>query len=577
VTRDVYLIVLADDQPSPLAPESDEEKSEEKGGKTIATKREGDKAKSQDVAKGEAATEVRIDLDGLSQRIVSLPAPAENYQQLVAGTGGVVFLIQGPLVPRTDGSQGTSVHKFDLEKRKAEKFLDGVSGSITLSNNGEKLLYQQSGKWFLVPTAAPPKPGEGALNLEGMEVRVDPPAEWRQMFREVWRIERDFLYDPGAQGLDLKATERKYSAYLDQLASREDLSHVFTDMLGELSLGHVFVFDPRNPPGAGVLPRTGLLGADYRVENGRYRFTRVYHGENWNPDLRAPLTQPGARVQADEYLLTVNGQDVRPPENLYCFFEGTAGKSVVLTVGPNADSKGAREVTVVPVNEESALRNRAWIEDNRRKVARLTGGRVAYVWLPDTFQGGLTAFNRYFFAQVDKEAAIIDERFNNGGQLADYIVDYLRRPLLNYLSTRDGEVQAFPATAIYGPKVMIINQLAASGGDALAYYFRQLKIGKLIGKRTWGSLMGIDGYPGLMDGSYVTAPHLATWFPSGQWEVENHGVDPDIDVEMDPEAWRSGRDPQLEKAVAVVLQELKNQPPMKPKRPPFPNYHPKKE
>jgi tricorn protease len=585
VTRSVYLIVLAADQPSPLAPESDEEKSEEKKEttKTDAEKKEEKgKAdpKNEEKAKKEAVR-VRIDFEGLSQRILSLPIPANNYQQLLAGKSGTLFLVEGPrLVQRSDGDdpQRLTVHKFALEKRKSEKFLEGVTGTIYLSHNGEKLLYRQDKKWFLAGTAAMPKPGEEALKVEEMDVRVDPQAEWRQMYREVWRIERDFLYDPGAHGLDLKAAEQKYRVYLDRLASRDDLSYVFTDMLGELTLGHVFVIDlGRDPPSSDAPPKTGLLGADYRVQNGRYRFARVYDGENWNPDLRAPLTQPGARVRAGEYLLAVNGQEVRPPENLYRFFEGTAGKSVVLTVGPTADGKGSREVTVVPVADEEKLRNLAWVEDNRRKVAQMTGGRVAYVWLPDTSVGGLTAFNRYYFAQVDKEGAVIDERFNSGGRLAEYIIDYLRRPLMSHISTRDGQDQLFPATAIYGPKVMIINQMAGSGGDAMPYYFRQQKVGPLIGKRTWGGLVGTGDYPPLLDGGLVTAPHFAIWFPSGQWEVENRGVAPDIDVEMDPQAWRSGRDPQLEKAVAVVLEELKKPQPPKPKRPAYPNYHRKAE
>jgi len=336
------------------------------------------------------------------------------------------------------------------------------------------------------------------------------------------------------------------------------------------------LIDPHDP-GSDAPPKTGLLGADYRVENGRYRFARVYDGENWNPDLRAPLTQPGARVRVGEYLLAVNGQDVRPPESLYRFFEGTADKSVMLTVGPTADGKRSREVTVVPLDDEERLRNRAWVEDNRRKVSQMTGGRVAYVWLPDTAMGGLTAFNRYYFAQVDKEGAVIDERFNSGGMAPEYIIHYLRRPLMNYISTREGQDQLFPATAIYGPKVMIINQMAGSGGDAMPYYFRQQKVGPLIGKRTWGGLVGTGEYPTLLDGGIVTAPHIAIWFPSGQWDVENRGVAPDIDVEMDPQAWRSGHDPQLEKAVAVVLEELKKPQPPKPKRPAYPNYHRKRE
>jgi tricorn protease len=391
------------------------------------------------------------------------------------------------------------------------------------------------------------------------------------MYREAWRIERDFLYDPGAHGLDLKAAERRYEPYLEHLASRSDLNYLFTEMLGELSLGHVFVVGGDRPEVKGA--KAGLLGADYQIENGRFRFARVFGGENWNPKLRAPLTQPGARVKAGEYLLAVNGRELRAPENLYSYFDGTASKSVVLKVGPAADGKGAREVTVVPIDDEEPLRHRAWIEDNRRKVDRLSGGRVAYIYMPDTFEEGFTSFNRYFFAQSGKEAAVIDERFNGGGLLADHVIQYLNRPLMNYISTRDGADQTMPEGAIFGPKVMIVNELAGSGGDAMPYYFRQAKIGPLVGKRTWGGLVGIGGYPPLVDGGMVTAPHLAIWFPSGEWEVENRGVAPDIEVEFEPQAVRAGHDPQLEKAVAVVLEALEKQPRNTPKRPAYPNYH----
>jgi tricorn protease len=582
VTRSVYLVVLAADQPSPLAPESDEEKGEAKKdeenkkeeAKPAADKKDDKEKAKKDATEKKETVKVRIDLDGLGQRILSLPVPAHNYGQLVAGKSGTLFLVEEPLLPRFGGPPRLTVHKFDLEKRKVDKFLDGVTGTIELSQNGEKMLYRSGpASWALVATAAPPKPGEGNLKLDGMEAHIDPPAEWRQMYHEVWRIERDFLYDPHAHGLDLRATEKKYAPYLDRLGSRQDLSYIFADMLGELTLGHVFIIDRPERAETESPPKTGLLGADYRIENGRYRFARVYNGENWNPQLRAPLTQPGARVKEGEYLLAVNGQDVRPPENLYRFFDGTAGKQVVLTVGPAADGKGSREVTVVPVDDEGRLRNLAWIEGNRRKVAQMTGGRVAYVYLPDTSVGGLTAFNRYFFAQVDKQAAVIDERFNGGGLLAEYVIHYLHRPLMSYISTRNGQDQVFPATTIYGPKVMIINEKAGSGGDAMPYYFRQQKVGKLVGKRTWGGLVGIGGYPTLLDGGMVTAPHLALWFPSGKWEVENHGVAPDVEVEMDPQAWRAGHDPQLEKAVALVLEELKQTHSARPHRPAYPNYH----
>jgi tricorn protease len=355
------------------------------------------------------------------------------------------------------------------------------------------------------------------------------------------------------------------------VAHRSDLNYLFTEMLGELTVGHMFIFGGDVPQPNRV--RGGLLGADYRIENGRYRFSRVYSGESWNPQLRAPLTQPGVNVKAGEYLLAVNGRDVRSTDSVYRFFEGTAGKSIVIRVGPDPSGANSREVTVVPVATETALRNLAWIEDNRRKVDQMTGGRLAYVYVPDTSGGGYTSFNRYFFAQTDKEGAVIDERFNSGGALADYIVDYLKRPLLNFIATREGEVITTPGGAIFGPKAMIINELAGSGGDAMPWYFRKMNVGPLVGKRTWGGLVGIFSVPQLMDGGGVTAPNAAIYGLNGEWEVENKGIAPDIEVEFDPKEWRAGRDPQLEKAVEVVMDALKKNPRPQYKRPAYPNYH----
>jgi tricorn protease len=278
-------------------------------------------------------------------------------------------------------------------------------------------------------------------------------------------------------------------------------------------------------------------------------------------------------VREGEYLLAVNGREVRSTDNLYQFFEATAGRSVLIKVGPNPDGAGSREVTVVPIDGEGALRNLAWIEGNRRKVEQMTGGRVAYVYLPDTAGGGYTNFNRYFFAQVDREGVILDERFNGGGTAADYMIDYMRRPLLNWMATREGEDIPVPTGAIYGPKAMIINEYAGSGGDALPWYFRKTGLGPLVGKKTWGGLVGIYDYPELIDGGFVTAPRVAFYGLGGEWEVENVGIAPDIEVEYDPKAWREGRDLQLEKAVEVVMDSLKKNPLPKYKKPAYPNYH----
>jgi len=559
VSRNVYVIVLRKDLPSPLAPESDEEKPQEA-------------AKPKEPPKKEetgAAPRVRIDFDNISQRILALPIPARNYSGLWVGKSGILFLAEAePVTQRM--RQTVNIHRFELKTRKTDRFLEAVR-FFDVSHNGEKVLYRKGDQWAVAGAAQPPKPGEGVLRLDAMEVRVDPKAEWRQMYREVWRIERDFLYDPGLHGLDLAAVIKKYEPYLDGIAHREDLNYLFSEMLGELCLGHVRA-------GGGDVPEirrvgVGLLGADYRIENGRYRFARIYSGENWNPDLRAPLTQPGVNVQEGEYLLAVNGREVRPPDNLYSFFEGTAGKQVRLRVGPDPSGAGSREVTVVPVESEAMLRHYAWVEGNRRKVDQMTGGRVAYVYLPNTGEAGYASFNRYYFSQIDKQAAIIDERFNGGGMAADYIIDSMRRSLMNYWTTRYGEIFTTPLAAIFGPKVMIINEYAGSGGDAIAWYFRKARLGPLVGKRTWGGLVGIFGFPPLIDGGMVTAPNLAFFNTEGDWEVENRGVPPDIEVEFDPAAWRQGRDPQLEKAVEIVLDALKKNPPPVPKKPPYPNYY----
>jgi tricorn protease len=575
-TSSAYVVVLNKDDPSPLLPESDDEKD--------APAKPGDKPNDKDKEKAKKELpKVRIDLENIDQRILSLPVPARNYVGLLAGKSGALFLLEGEPVfapRRGPAPAGSTVHRFDLAKRKVEKVLDGVS-RVVVSHDGEKMLYRQGqDKWFLIPTSpvpkpgeGPVKPGEGAVKLDELEVKVDPRAEWDQIYRETWRLERDFLYDPHAHGLDLAAAQKKYERYLPGLGSRHDLSLLMEEMLGELCLGHVYIAGGDMPTPTDL--KTGLLGADYAVENGRYRFAKIYRGEAWNPDLRAPLLQPGAGVKEGEYLLAVNGKELKAEDNVYRLFEGTAGKQTAIRVGPSADGQGARDVTVVPVPSERQLRNLAWVDANRQKVEALSGGRVAYVYVPDTSGEGFARFNRYFFAQTDKQAVVIDERFNGGGQLADHIVDYLRQPLRNYITGRagEGEDMPFPRGAIYGPKVMIVNERAGSGGDYLPYTFRQAKLGPLVGKRTWGGLVGIGGYPTLIDGGQVTAPRMGIWFPPGRWDVENRGVAPDVEVEYDPEAVRQGKDPQLEKAVELALAELKKNPPATYKRPAFPDYY----
>ncbi|HLJ27466.1 MAG TPA: PDZ domain-containing protein [Candidatus Angelobacter sp.] len=600
VTRSAYLIVLRKDQASPLAPQSDEEKSADESkadsDKSASAKQEDkdeepanpeDKAKAQDAKAARSvraeAVNVRIDAENIDQRILALPIPPRNYSRLAAGRPGVIFLVESPLRPGPD--EQSSVWRFDLTSRKPEKLIDGVN-EFMLSFDGKKTLYAKGRgeniKWYIGSATAPAR-GEGAggaaaggkpdtaLNLARMEVLVDPRAEWRQEYNEVWRIERDFFYDPNLHGLNLPATRKHYEAYLENVGNRVDFSYLLAEMLGEISVGHMYIRTPAGPPSE--QGKVGLLGADYTIENGRYRFSHIYQGENWNPQLRAPLTQPGVNVQEGEYLLAVNGRELRGADEIFELFEGTATKATVLRVSSSPDGKNARNVTVMPVDNDRALRNRAWIDENRRKVDQLSGGRLAYVYLPDTGFGGYTSFNRYFFAQLGREGAVIDERFNGGGSAADYVIDYLRRPLQNYWMTREGQDFTTPVGAIFGPKAMIINMYAGSGGDALPWYFRDAKLGPLVGTRTWGGLVGIYDYPQLMDGGSVTAPRVAFYNRNGEWDVENHGVAPDYEVELTPKEWAGGHDPQLEKAVTLVMDSLKKNPLPVAKRPTFPNYH----
>ncbi len=571
VTRSLYVVVLSKDEASPLRPESDEEKPKEE---KKPEAKNGNDAEKKDVK------DTRIDLDGIGQRVLALPVDARRYIDLLPGKAEEVYFVEASEALR-EGPPAFTVHRFDVSKRKGDVPVTGVR-SFTVSDDGKKLLYQKGEQWFLVeakpipehPGAAPPAgpPGE-PLKTQDIEVKVDPRAEWREMYHEVWRNEQQFFYDPNLHGLDAAATSKLYEPYLDAVASRQDLNYLFTEMLGEMTVGHMFIAGGDMPDVKRV--PVGMLGADYKIENNRYRFDRVYDGENWNPDLKAPLTQPGVHVTAGDYLLAVNGRDLTAAENIYSYFEGTAGKETVLRVGPDASGANSREVTVVPVPSEARLRNRAWIEDNRRLVDKLTNGRVAYVYMPDTARGGYLSFNRYFFAQVNKQALIVDERFNHGGALATDIIEYLKRQVLSLVTYRDGADMVQPQGAIFGPKVMIINEFAGSGGDAMPWYFRRAGVGKLIGERTWGGLVGIFTVPQLMDGGYVTAPNAAVWNPDGRYDVENHGVPPDIEVPLDPAAMRKGHDPQLEKAVEVVMEELKKSPPPVYKRPPYPNYHAK--
>ena len=590
-TGSLYLVVLSKSEPSPLAPESDEEKVAPAAPAADAPKPDAPKpdAPKPDPAKPDAAkpaapkvAEVKIDFDNILQRVLALPMPSRRYGSLQAGKGGTLFATEFPL-NAGGGPPGFIVHRFDLKERRSDVPLSGLN-FFQLAHNGEKALYRQAQNWIIAPIRPmPPRnspaggpPGGGppptSLKVADLEVKVNPREEWSQMYRDAWRVQRELFYDPGLHGVNVSDFQTKYKKFLANIGSRRELTYLMQDMMGEVSVGHLFVFAGEQPDVKFVA--TGLLGADYELSNGRYRFKRIFNGENWNPGLLAPLTQPGVNVNVGDYLLSVDGRDVTEKDNVYSFFEAKSGKQVQIRVGANADGPGARDVTVVPVPNESRLRNLAWIEENRRKVDKATNGRVAYIYMPDTAFGGLTNFNRYFYAQVGKEAAIIDERYNSGGALATDIVELLTRKPLSRVATRDGEDELQPQGAIYGPKVMIINEWAGSGGDAMPWYFRRAGAGQLIGKRTWGGLVGRAGAPQLMDGGVVSAPSSGVWDPAtSKWIAENVGVEPDIEVENEPDqVSKQGRDPQLEKAIEVVMAELAKKPQTAPKRPAYPNY-----
>ena len=597
-TNAAYVVVLAKDGASPVPPESDDEKikdaekkdepkkpadDQKKDAKSTAkedaktAEKEKDKETGKDSGKDSTKpVEVKVDLEGIGDRILALPIPARNYEGLAVGKTGILYLAEtspfGRSSAEEDGSGIRAIWRFTLEKRKPETVLNDLDNFI-VSADGAKVLYQRKDAWTVAATddlkpdaAAPGKP----LNLGGLETIVDPRAEWRQIYHETWRIERDFLYDPKTHGLSIPKIEAKYKPYLDGLASRSEFTYLSTEMLGEITIGHMFVSGPR-PHDHGA--KTGLLGADYKVENGRYRIAKILGGQNWTPGLASPLTLPGVYVKEGDYLLAVNGRELKAGDNLYEFFEGTAGKQTTLRVGANPDGKDAREVTAVPIDDEDGLRNLDWIEANRRKVNQLSGGKVAYVYMPNTGGSGYTNFNRYFYSQLDKQALVLDERWNEGGFIADYVVDVLKRFPLSGAIERDGKAIHDPVGAIFGPKVMLINQNSGSGGDAMPWYFRKAGIGKLVGTRTWGGLVGIGGYPPLLDGGRVMAPRYAIYGLNGDWEVENRGIPPDTMVEELPKDVAAGHDVQLETGVQMVLDELKAHPVPDIPIPPYPNYH----
>jgi tricorn protease len=558
VRRAIYLAVLSATEPSPLLPETGDEPP---------PRPSPPPAPPPAAPPAPQPVNVRIDVNGIGQRIITVNVPPGEYANLSAGAPGSFYYTE----PLPGGAPtALRLQRYQVRERAAAPFLEGVR-AYSLSGDKKKLLYQSSAgggaNWGVVSAERPGvKVGDGPINVATLEMRVDPRAEWQQIFRETWRIQREYFYDPKMHGANWQAIYDKYRPLVDHVGHRADLGYLIAQVGGELSVGHSYLIGTGDIPAEDPVS-VGLLGADYAIENGYYRIKKIYSGENWNPELRAPLSAPGIQVSEGDYLVEVNGLPVTSSMNIYSLFEGTANRQTFIRVNSTPSREGARLLTVVPVASEDGLRTRAWVEDNRRKVDKLSGGRLAYVWLPNTATPGYVSFTRYFYSQQDKQGAVIDERYNQGGMVADYIVNELDRKLLGYFALRDGEPSTSPIAGIYGPKVMLINESAGSGGDAMPFYFRLRKLGPLIGTRTWGALVGTLGFPPTIDGGGITAPNLAFYNLKGEWDVENVGVAPDIEVEYSAAEVIKGGDPQLERAVQEALKLLEQNPVRRVPRP----------
>jgi tricorn protease len=541
ITRSLYVAVLNKNGKSPFLPQSDEEKQKE------TEKKESEKKTETKL--------VTIDEEGVWKRIIAVDIPAKDYTGLVSGPENYLFYTES--VPN---QPGVLLHRYNFKERKTEQYLSGISFA-TVSNDRKTLLYQANGNWGIVETnGGPKKTGDGNLKaLANFKIKIDPKQEWEQIFKEGWRYQRDFLYVDNVHGAPWDDIYNWYKPWVSHVRHRSDLNYIIDILGGEVAVGHSYTSGGDFPDVKSV--NIGLLGADYEVNQGRYRISKIYNAESWNPNIKAPLAIPGIDVNVGDYILEVNGQEIKSSENLYKYFEGTGSRQIKIRINSKPDTEGSRLITVVPVENENQLRMMDWVESNRRKVDELSGGKLAYVYIPNTGNPGYTYFNRYYFSQQDKKGAVIDERNNGGGSAADYMVDIMARELHGYFNSRAGDRRPFttPMAGIWGPKVMLINERAGSGGDLLPYLFHKMEIGPLIGTKTWGGLVGTWDTPPFIDGGRMVAPRGGFFDVNGEWAVEGVGISPDIAVEQTPKDVIDGKDPQLERAVKETLRLLETQ------------------
>jgi len=541
-----YVINLRKEDPSPFKLRSDEEKVEgEKEAAPQVPKDNKKRGESVKPAPVDSVLNVRIDFEDIDRRTIPLPVPGRNYVALVSGPKGSLFIAES--VPN---KPGLTLQKFVLEDREMKEFTSGV-GNISVSTDGKKLLVRAGREWKLLDATKPTDTGKSmSFNLQ---MQVDRGKEWVQMFEETWRYERDYFYDPNMHGRDWNEVYERYSPLIPFVKHRSDLNYILDQVNGELSVGHSFVSGGHYPDVE--KPNVGLLGADLVIDNNRWKIKRIYTTESWNPELTSPLDQPGVKIKEGYYLVGVNGKELTAADDPFSFLEGTLDQQTVLKINSSPEFEGSWEETVKPIRSETSLRQRAWVEDNRRLVDSLSNGQLAYIWVPNTSMQGLVSFNRYFFAQQDKKGAVIDERFNGGGLLDDYMVDLMNRSLrAAYTNEVPGGKPGILPAGILGPKVLLINEMSGSGGDFFPWVFRQQKVGPLIGSTTWGGLVKSSVHYMLIDGGAVTAPDNAIFDPvNNEWIAENKGISPDIAVRQDARSLKAGGDPQLVRAVEELM------------------------